>query len=271
VNTSPAVTPLTAWQRSARSRGLKRAFDIAGAAVLLVLAAPVLLVLAIAVRLQLRRPALFRQIRVVGSGQLAEIIKLRTFGGPDAMWDPDTCWAPPGQQCTSLGRFLRSTHLDELPQLVNVLRGDMSLVGPRPERPYFAGQFGQEMPGYHDRNRMPAGLTGWAQVHGLNGDTSISDRVRLDNSYIENWSFRLDLFILARTVVATVVTAVASLTSSSRPASGSSRSAASSPRPAPGPRLAERSPAPELAPADSELVSADSRAAFSHSTRGGSR
>jgi len=108
-------------------------------------------------------------------------------------------------------------------------------------------------------------------VHGLNGDTSISDRVRLDNSYIENWSFRLDLFILARTVVATVVTAVASLTSSSRPASGSSRSAASSPRPAPGPRLAERSPAPELAPADSELVSADSRAAFSHSTRGGSR
>jgi len=248
VNTSPAVTPLTAWQRSARSRGLKRAFDIAGAAVLLVLAAPVLLVLAIAVRLQLRRPALFRQIRVVGSGQLAEIIKLRTFGGPDAMWDPDTCWAPPGQQCTSLGRFLRSTHLDELPQLVNVLRGDMSLVGPRPERPYFARQFGQDVPGYHDRDRMPAGLTGWAQVHGLNGDTSISDRVRLDNSYIENWSFRLDLVILARTIVATAVTAVASLTGSSRPAPSSSRPAA-----------------------NSELVSADSRAAFSHSTRGGSR
>ena len=248
MNTSPAVTPLTAWQRSARSRGLKRAFDIAGAAVLLVLAAPVLLVLAIAVRLQLRRPALFRQIRVVGSGQLAEIIKLRTFGGPDAMWDPDTCWAPPGQQCTSLGRFLRSTHLDELPQLVNVLRGDMSLVGPRPERPYFARQFGQDVPGYHDRDRMPAGLTGWAQVHGLNGDTSISDRVRLDNSYIENWSFRLDLVILARTIVATAVTAVASLTGSSRPAPSSSRPAA-----------------------NSELVSADSRAAFSHSTRGGSR
>jgi lipopolysaccharide/colanic/teichoic acid biosynthesis glycosyltransferase len=200
VNTSPAVTPLTAWQRSARSRGLKRAFDIAGAAVLLVLAAPVLLVLAIAVRLQLRRPALFRQIRVVGSGQLAEIIKLRTFGGPDAMWDPDTCWAPPGQQCTSLGRFLRSTHLDELPQLVNVLRGDMSLVGPRPERPYFAQQFARDIPRYDDRHRMRAGLTGFAQVHGLHGDTSIHERVRLDNFYIDNWSLWLDVVILARTV-----------------------------------------------------------------------
>jgi lipopolysaccharide/colanic/teichoic acid biosynthesis glycosyltransferase len=192
----------------------KRAFDIVGAAVLLVLAAPLLLVLAAAIRLQLRRPALFRQVRVVGSGRLAEITKLRTLG---LHGDPDTCWAAPVQRCTSLGRFLRSTHLDELPQLVNVLRGEMSLVGPRPERPYFARQFGLEVPGYHDRNRMPAGLTGWAQVHGLNGDTSIHDRVRLDNHYIENWSFWLDLTILARTVAVTVATAVGSLAGSSRP------------------------------------------------------
>ncbi len=192
----------------------KRAFDIAGAAVLLILAAPLLLVLAAAIRLQLRRPALFRQVRVVGSGRLAEITKLRTLG---LHGDPDTSWAAPDQHCTSLGRFLRSTHLDELPQLVNVLRGEMSLVGPRPERPYFARQFGLEVPGYHDRNRMPAGLTGWAQVHGLNGDTSIHDRVRLDNHYIENWSFWLDLTILARTVASTVATAAGSLTGSSRP------------------------------------------------------
>jgi lipopolysaccharide/colanic/teichoic acid biosynthesis glycosyltransferase len=192
----------------------KRAFDVVGATVLLVLAAPLLLVLATAIRLQFRRPALFRQVRVVGSGRLAEIIKLRTLG-PDTIWDPDTCWAAPTQRCTSLGRFLRSTHLDELPQLVNVLRGEMSLVGPRPERPYFARQFGQEVPGYHGRNRMPAGLTGWAQVHGLNGDTSIHDRVQFDNSYIENWSFWLDLTILARTVACTVATAVGSLTGSS--------------------------------------------------------
>jgi lipopolysaccharide/colanic/teichoic acid biosynthesis glycosyltransferase len=197
----------------------KRAFDIAGAAVLLILAAPLLLVLAATIRLQLRRPALFRQVRVVGSGRLAEITKLRTLAprrDQDAIWDPDTSWAAPDQHCTSLGRFLRSTHLDELPQLVNVLRGEMSLVGPRPERPYFARQFGLEVPGYHDRNRMPAGLTGWAQVHGLNGDTSIHDRVRLDNHYIENWSFWLDLTILARTVASTVATAAGALTGSSR-------------------------------------------------------
>jgi lipopolysaccharide/colanic/teichoic acid biosynthesis glycosyltransferase len=207
----------------------KRAFDIAGAAVLLILAAPLLLVLAAAIRLQLRRPALFRQVRVVGSGRLAEITKLRTLG---LHGDPDTCWAAPDQHCTSLGRFLRSTHLDELPQLVNVLRGEMSLVGPRPERPYFARQFGLEVPGYHDRNRMPAGLTGWAQVHGLNGDTSIHDRVRLDNHYIENWSFWLDLTILARTVASTVATAAGSLTGSSRPELVATNPAPANPEPA---------------------------------------
>jgi lipopolysaccharide/colanic/teichoic acid biosynthesis glycosyltransferase len=207
----------------------KRAFDIAGAAVLLSLAAPLLLVLAAAIRLQLRRPALFRQVRVVGSGRLAEITKLRTLG---LHGDPDTCWAAPDQHCTSLGRFLRSTHLDELPQLVNVLRGEMSLVGPRPERPYFARQFGLEVPGYHDRNRMPAGLTGWAQVHGLNGDTSIHDRVRLDNHYIENWSFWLDLTILARTVASTVATAAGSLTGSSRSELVATNPAPANPEPA---------------------------------------
>jgi exopolysaccharide biosynthesis polyprenyl glycosylphosphotransferase len=229
---------------------LKRAFDVAAATVLLVLAAPLLAGLAVAVRLQLRRPALFRQVRVVGSGRLAEIAKLRTLAPHsdlDPIWDPDTCWAAPAEQCTSLGRFLRSTHLDELPQLVNVLRGDMSLVGPRPERPYFARQFGQDVPGYRDRTRMPAGLTGWAQVHGLNGDTSIHDRVRLDNQYIENWSFWLDLTILARTAASTVATAAAALTGSLRP------------------------PSRATALVISKLSVADSEPTFSRSTRGGSR
>ena len=248
----------------------KRAFDIAGAAVLLILAAPLLLVLAAAIRRQLRRPALFRQVRVVGSGRLAEITKLRTLAphsDQDAIWDPDTSWATPDQHCTSLGRFLRSTHLDELPQLVNVLRGEMSLVGPRPERPYFARQFGLEVPGYHGRNRMPAGLTGWAQVHGLNGDTSIHDRVRLDNHYIENWSFWLDLTILARTVASTVASTVAtaagSLTGSSRNAPGSSGNAPAWP-------AAERSPQ-ELTVARSELIATGSEPVFSRTSHGGSR
>jgi lipopolysaccharide/colanic/teichoic acid biosynthesis glycosyltransferase len=123
----------------------------------------------------------------------------------------------------------------------------MSLVGPRPERPYFARQFGQDVPGYRDRTRMPAGLTGWAQVHGLNGDTSIHDRVRLDNQYIENWSFWLDLTILARTAASTVATAAAALTGSLRP------------------------PSRATALVISKLSVADSEPTFSRSTRGGSR
>jgi lipopolysaccharide/colanic/teichoic acid biosynthesis glycosyltransferase len=99
------------------------------------------------------------------------------------------------------GRLLRRTSLDELPQLWNVLRGDMSLVGPRPERPYFVAQFSQTLPGYADRHRMPAGLTGLAQVHGLRGDTSIADRARFDNHYIDSWSLWQDVGILLRTAV----------------------------------------------------------------------
>jgi len=97
---------------------------------------------------------------------------------------------------TRFGTFLRKTSLDELPQLWNVLRGDMSLVGPRPERPHFADQFSREIPDYRFRHRVPAGLTGWAQVHGLRGDTDITDRARFDNHYIEDWSLWGDLRIL---------------------------------------------------------------------------
>jgi lipopolysaccharide/colanic/teichoic acid biosynthesis glycosyltransferase len=195
--------PLVPLRRSAWSaqaplgRAVKRAFDVLAAAVLLVLTAPLAVVAALAVRLTLRRPALFRQVRVVGQGKLAEIVKLRTLGRHG---DPDTSWSVPAGQCGALGRVLRVTHIDELPQLVSVLRGDMSLVGPRPERPHFVRQFSEAVPGYTGRQRMPAGLTGWAQVHGLNGDTSISDRARFDNYYIEHWSFWLDLAVLGRTV-----------------------------------------------------------------------
>jgi lipopolysaccharide/colanic/teichoic acid biosynthesis glycosyltransferase len=195
------LLPLRGRHRLAAGLAMKRLFDLALATALLAVTAPLLVVLAVVSRLQLRRPALFRQVRVVGSGKLAEIVKLRTVTGHA---DPDTYWAPSERQCTRFGWILRASHLDELPQLVNVLRGEMSLVGPRPERPYFARQFAREIPGYGDRERMRAGMTGWAQVHGLNGDTSIRDRVRFDNSYIDYWSFWFDLVILARTVPALV-------------------------------------------------------------------
>jgi lipopolysaccharide/colanic/teichoic acid biosynthesis glycosyltransferase len=161
-----------------------------------------LAILGLVTRCQLRRPALFRQVRVTGQGRQAEILKLRTVAGHT---DPDTCWVAPVRQSTRFGRFLRVTHLDELPQLVNVVRGQMSLVGPRPERPYFDRRFSGEIPGYADRSRMKAGLTGWAQVHGLNGDTSIAERAVFDNAYIEHWSLWMDLVILVRTVCLAVM------------------------------------------------------------------
>jgi exopolysaccharide biosynthesis polyprenyl glycosylphosphotransferase len=185
--------------RTAMGAFSKRAFDCIAAAVLLVVLAPLLGALTLVIRLRRRHSVFFRQVRVTGGGRSAEIVKFRTLGEHN---DADTCWVVPTRQVTPLGQWLRTTHLDELPQLVNVLRGEMSLVGPRPERPYFAEQFGREIPRYDDRNRMSAGLTGWAQVHGLHGDTSIHDRVRFDNAYIENWSFWLDLMILARTLAA---------------------------------------------------------------------
>jgi lipopolysaccharide/colanic/teichoic acid biosynthesis glycosyltransferase len=170
---------------------------VAVAGALLAVCAVPLLVLGVAMRVSLHRPALFRQVRVVGPGRLAEVLKIRTLR---AYGNPDTCWITPlDQSSTRLGRFLRATHLDELPQLINVLRGELSLVGPRPERPYFHRRFTAEIPGYVGRTRMKAGLTGWAQVHGLTGNTSITDRAALDNAYIDNWSLRLDLAIIART------------------------------------------------------------------------
>jgi lipopolysaccharide/colanic/teichoic acid biosynthesis glycosyltransferase len=202
------LIPLRRTGQLSVGRAAKRALDIGAALAALAITAPVLAVAAAAVRLRLPRPVLFRQVRVVGSGKLAEIVKLRSLGQHG---DPDTSWTVAATQCGPLGRFLRITHLDELPQLVSVLRGDMSLVGPRPERPYFARQFSHDIPGYPARQRMPAGMTGWSQVHRLNGDTSISDRARFDNAYIEYWSFWLDLLILARTVTSVAAEAAGEL------------------------------------------------------------
>jgi lipopolysaccharide/colanic/teichoic acid biosynthesis glycosyltransferase len=186
--------PLLLLWRNGNSR-IKRTMDLILGTVLLIALTPVLLVLTAAIRIRYGSPALFRQQRVMRSGQVSEIVKLRTLTDPDH----DTRWtAPPGQR-GALARWLRGTHLDELPQLLTVLSGQMSLVGPRPERPYFATQFEQVIPRYADRQRMPGGMTGWAQVHGLYGDTSMRDRVRFDNHYIEHWSPWLDLIILLRT------------------------------------------------------------------------
>jgi exopolysaccharide biosynthesis polyprenyl glycosylphosphotransferase len=199
--------PLVPLRRSGRSRtgrAAKRAFDVAAASLLLAVSAPLLLALAAVVRLRSGHAPLFRQARVTGNGRIVPILKLRTLTAHD---DHDTRWTATTEHRGRLGRWLRTSHVDELPQLVNVIRGEMSLVGPRPERPYFAERFSREISRYDGRTRMHAGMTGWAQVNGLNGDTSIFERARFDNYYVEYWSVWLDLVILARTVA--VVAAVA--------------------------------------------------------------
>ena len=197
--------------RSTDPRGwqfvIKHAIDRTTAAVALVALAPLMLAIALAVRLTSPGPVLFSQRRVGRDGQAFNLLKFRTmyeekpsdppFKLPDGV-------APGGvegvDRRTRVGRWLRGASLDELPQFINVLRGDMSLVGPRPERPRFVERFLDDVNRYDDRHRVRAGITGWAQVHGLRGQTSIEDRVEWDNYYIENWSIWLDLRILALTV-----------------------------------------------------------------------
>lgn len=196
VNGIPLVKLHRVAMRGATWR-LKRVVDFVAAAAALVVAAPVFAGIAVAVRLSSPGPIFFRQARVGLRGRVIEILKFRTMLVNN---DADTTWSVNGDaRQTSVGRFLRATHMDELPQLINILKGDMSLVGPRPERPYYVDLFAAEIPRYQDRHRVPGGLTGWAQIHGLNGDTSIHDRARFDNRYIERWSLWRDLVILTRT------------------------------------------------------------------------
>jgi exopolysaccharide biosynthesis polyprenyl glycosylphosphotransferase len=177
----------------------KRASDIVISALALVALIPVLLGCALLSRLE-SGTVLFRQTRVGLAGQPFELLKFCTMK-PAAESESRTRWnIAEDSRLGPVGRFLRRTSLDELPQLWNVLRGDMSLVGPRPERPFFVDEFTRQFPWYMARHRVPVGLTGWAQVHGLRGDTSISDRAHFDNFYIENWSLWGDMKILLRTV-----------------------------------------------------------------------
>ncbi len=195
---------------------VKHAFDRAFALLLLILLSPLLLCVAIAVRLSSPGPALFSQLRVGRDGKVFNFYKFRSMRLP-----PDSD-AEPGEESTALdfllggdiapggvegadrrtpiGRFLRKSSIDELPQLFNVLRGDMSIIGPRPERPEFVELFRNDIVRYGDRHRVKSGITGWAQVHGLRGQTSLLERVEWDNYYIAHWSLGLDLKILVLTL-----------------------------------------------------------------------
>ncbi len=199
--TTPLVRLSETPQRT-RAWRAKRLMDISVAAILLVVSAPLWLAAAVAIKFSGPGPVLFRQVRLTEGGRLFEVLKLRTMPVNDTS---DTRWGDAGQQPTRVGLLLRRSGLDELPQLLNIIKGEMSLVGPRPERPYFVERFSTSIEGYRDRLRVPAGLTGWAQVHGLRGETSIEERVMFDNEYIEYWSLWRDIVILVRTIKAFVV------------------------------------------------------------------
>ena len=186
---------------------VKHAFDRAFAFAAVVLLSPVLIACALAVRLNSPGPILFRQRRVGRDGREFELLKFRTMRESTAVesgFQLPYGVAPGGiegeDRRTRVGRTLRDFSLDELPQLINVLRGDMSLIGPRPERPEYVERFSRDVTRYQDRHRVKSGITGWAQVNGLRGQTSIADRVEWDNYYIQNWSLRLDLRIVMLTI-----------------------------------------------------------------------
>jgi exopolysaccharide biosynthesis polyprenyl glycosylphosphotransferase len=189
-----AVYRSLSWQ-------LKRLLDVVFSLLAIVMLAPVLACCSFAVLIEGGRGVIFRQERVGCDGRRFQLLKFRSLrpvneGESKTRWNIST-----DGRLGKVGRILRVASLDELPQLFNILRGDMSLVGPRPERPYFVEEFARLYPGYAARHRVPSGLTGWAQIHGLRGDTSIDERARLDNFYIENWSLWLDIKILLRTLI----------------------------------------------------------------------
>jgi Undecaprenyl-phosphate glucose phosphotransferase len=187
-------SPLYGWNRV-----LKRAFDLGVGSLALLLLSPLMLGIALALKLTSPGPVLFRQERMGLDGRRFAMLKFRTMR-VDAEAQTGPVWARPDDpRRTRLGTFLRGVSLDELPQVFNVLRGEMSLVGPRPERPEFVREFRTRIPGYMLRHKVKAGMTGWAQINGWRGDTSLQKRIEYDLYYIERWSLLFDLKILVQT------------------------------------------------------------------------
>ncbi len=188
--------PLQGWPLA-----FKRFVDIVVSLVGLFMLSPFLLLLAMLIKLDSRGPLFYSQVRVGLDGRHFKMIKFRTMV-EDAEDKTGAIWSPPDDdRVTALGKILRKLSIDEIPQLLNVLKGDMSLVGPRPERPEFVDEFKNNVPRYMLRHRVKAGMTGWAQVHGLRGNTPLDKRIEFDIYYIQNWTFRLDLEILWRTLL----------------------------------------------------------------------
>jgi len=184
-----------------KNRFFKRTFDIVFSLAAILITAPLMLLIAIGIKLTSPGPVIFKQERVGLNRRTFMMYKFRTMRVM-SQEEADTQWTTENDpRRTKFGAFLRKTSLDELPQFFNVLFGHMSVVGPRPERPYFVEQFKEEIPKYMIKHHIRPGITGWAQASGLRGDTSIEERIRHDIFYIENWSFLFDIKIILKTIV----------------------------------------------------------------------
>ncbi|MEO0565929.1 MAG: exopolysaccharide biosynthesis polyprenyl glycosylphosphotransferase, partial [Chloroflexota bacterium] len=189
---------LRGWKLS-----LKRGLDVVGSVFGLVMLSPFMMLTAIIIKTESDGPVFYTQERMGLDGKSFEMIKFRSMRVDAETSGPG--WTTPGDpRVTPFGRFLRRSNWDEIPQLINVALGQMSLVGPRPERPVYVQEFRQNIPRYMERHREKAGMTGWAQVNGLRGDTSIAERTAYDLWYVENWSLWLDIKIIIRTIFMTV-------------------------------------------------------------------
>ena len=179
----------------------KRLFDITISMIGLIITSPILLISAIAIKIESPGPIIFKQERVGLDRKTFSMYKFRSMRLQTDEEEMDKWTTKNDPRKTWWGNFMRKTSIDELPQFFNVLKGDMSVIGPRPERPFFVDKFKEEIPRYMIKHQVRPGITGWAQVNGLRGDTSIEDRIEHDLYYIENWTFGLDLKIIILTIL----------------------------------------------------------------------
>lgn len=187
------------------NRILKRIFDIVVSVLAIILLSPIYVLVALGVKLSSPGPILFKQERVGIGNKPFMMLKFRSMCVQNEEEEKTKWTTPNDSRVTRFGAFIRKTSLDELPQFFNVLKGDMSIIGPRPERPYWVEKFKKEVPNYMLRHYIKTGITGWAQVNGLRGDTSIEERINCDNFYIYNWSIWMDIKIIFMTVVETLI------------------------------------------------------------------
>ena len=180
---------------------LKYTSDYIISLIAILITSPVMILTAIAIKLTSPGPIIFKQERMGYNGRIFKMYKFRSMKVQDPSEEKSEWTTPDDPRKTRVGDFIRKTSIDELPQFFNVLKGDMSVVGPRPERPYFVDQFRETIPKYMVKHQVKPGLTGWAQIHGCRGDTSIKKRIEYDIEYVENWHLGLDLAIMIKTAL----------------------------------------------------------------------